>query len=71
MKVEELTVAELKGVIYEAVEEKLKEILGDPDWGLEVREDVKQRLRNSLKAVEMGEKGIPAREVASRLNLEW
>ncbi len=71
MKVGDITVEELKELIYEAVEEKLKGILGDPDRGLELREDVKERLRHSLKAVEMGERGISPQEVASRLGLEW
>ena len=45
MKVKELTVEQLKALIEEAVEEKLQEILGDPDEGLELREEVIQRLK--------------------------
>lgn len=59
MKVKELSVEQLKALIQEAVEEKLQEILGDPDQGLELRENVKERLRRSLSAVECGEEGIP------------
>jgi len=71
MKVGDMTVEQLKELIHEAVEEKLEQILGDPDWGLELREDVTERLRRSLEGVEKGEKGIGAQEVASRLGLEW
>lgn len=60
MKVKELSVEQLKALIQEAVEEKLQEILGDPDQGLELREDIKDRLRHSLAAVERGEEGIPS-----------
>ena len=59
MKVKELSVEQLKALIQEAVEEKLQEILGDPDQGLELKEDVKERLRRSLAAVESGDEGIP------------
>jgi len=66
MKVKELTVEQFKDLIQEAIEEKLEEIIGDPDLGLELREDIKERLRNSLAARQRGEKGIPIEEVAKR-----
>jgi hypothetical protein len=37
MRVEELTTDELKRFIGNAVEQKLEELLGDPDWNLELR----------------------------------
>jgi len=48
MKVTELTTDELKKLIKEAVDEKFREILFDPDDGLELRDEVKQRLKASL-----------------------
>jgi len=66
MKVKELTVEQFKDLVQEAIEEKLEEIIGDPDLGLELREDIKERLRNSLAARQRGEKGIPIEEVATR-----
>lgn len=71
MKVKELSVEQLKALIQEAVEEKLQEVLGDPDEGLELREKVKERLRHSLAAMERGEKGIPIEQVAKEIGLEW
>ncbi len=71
MKVKELSVEQLKALIQEAVEEKLQEILGDPDQGLELREDIKDRLRRSLAAVEGGEEGLPIGQVAKEVGLEW
>lgn len=67
MKVQELTVEELKALIQEAVEEKLQEILGDPDEGLELREEVIQRL-GAHKAARKAR--IPMEEVARRHGLE-
>jgi hypothetical protein len=54
MKVSELTLEELKALIGEAVEEKLKELLGDPDSGLELKEEVIERLKVSLSSKEKG-----------------
>jgi len=71
MKVKELTVEQFKDLVQEAIEEKLEEIIGDPDLGLEVREEIKERLRNSLAARQRGEKGIPIEEVARRAGLDW
>ncbi len=71
MKVKELTVEQLKALIQEVVEERLREILGDPDQGLELKEDVKDRLRHSLSAMEAGEKSILLGQVARELGLEW
>ena len=65
MKVSDLTVDELKKLIREAVDEKLKEILFDPDSGLELRDDVVQRLEASLASKER----IPFEEVKERLGL--
>jgi len=66
-----LTVDEFKQLIASAVEWKLSEMLGDPDEGLELREEIKDRLRRSLEAERHGVKGIPAEEVAAQLGLEW
>jgi len=60
--------SELKAMIEEIVEKKLLELLGDPDWGLELREEVKERLRRILRS---RKKGVPAEDVASRLGLKW
>jgi len=68
MKVRDLGVEEFKVLIQEAVEEKLEEILGDPDQGLELRKKVKERLYHSLSAKTPG---IPAERVAKELGLEW
>jgi hypothetical protein len=71
MKVKELTVEQFKDLVQEAIEEKLADIIGDPDLGLELREEIKERLRNSLAARQRGEKGIPVEEVARRAGLDW
>ncbi len=71
MKVKELSVEQLRVLIQEAIEEKLEEMLGDPDQGLKLREDVRDRLKHSLAAMEHGEEGIPVSKVAKEIGLEW
>ena len=70
MKVSELTIEELRDLIYEAVETKLRETLGDPDWNLELRDDIVTRLEQSMEAIDKGEAGIPLNEIANRYGLE-
>jgi hypothetical protein len=65
VKVADLTIDELKKLIREAVDEQFKEILFDPDNGLELKDEVEQRLRASLTSKER----IPFEEVKKRVGL--
>ena len=65
MKVVDLTIDELKKFIREAIDEQFKEILFDPDNGLELKEEMEQRLRASLASKER----IPFEKVKERLRL--
>ena len=65
MKVTDMTTDELKKLIREAINEQFKEILFDPDNGLELKEEVEQRLRASLASKER----IPLEKVKERLGL--
>ena len=67
MKVSEMGVEELKQLIAQVVEQKLEELLGDPDWGMELKEEVKERLKRTSKV----KRGVPASEMAKRLGLIW
>lgn len=67
MKVSEISVEELKQLIAQIVEQKLEELLGDPDSGMQLRDEVKERLRRTSDV----KRGIPASEVARRLGLNW
>lgn len=71
MQVQEMTIDELKGLIRDTVEEKLEEMLGDPDSGLEVRAEVQERLRRSLAETEQGVRGIPVDDVVKSTGLKW
>ncbi len=69
VKVKDLTSEELKSLIQETVEEAMLELLGDPDRGLRLAEDVKKRLQRSLDHLQQEEQVIPAEEVVKRAGL--
>ena len=69
--ISQLTIPQLEALIDNAIERKLTELLGDPDKGLELKPAVKAKLRRSLAAVERGERGIAAEDVAKDLGLKW
>lgn len=71
MKIKELTVDQFKALIHDAIEEKLEEVIGDPDHGLELRDEIKERLRSSLAAMQSGENGIPIEQVVKQAGLDW
>ena len=57
-------------MIETSIEQKLLEILGDPDEGLEIRKSVRDRLLRQKKAVAAGERGEPFEDVVRRLGSE-
>ncbi|MCD6289556.1 MAG: hypothetical protein J7M34_03560 [Anaerolineae bacterium] len=57
-------------MIETIVEEKLLELLGDPDEGLPIRKSIRERLLRQKEAVASGERGEPFEEVTRRLGLE-
>jgi hypothetical protein len=67
--VADLTVDQFKALMREVVIQTLSEVLGDPDEGLELRDDIKVKMQQSLAAVKADVKIIPAEEVAARLGL--
>ncbi len=62
-KVSDITVGELKSLIRDTINELI-----DPDYGLELRPEVEESLRESMKQMERGE-GIPLEEVKKQLGL--
>ena len=62
--VKDLTIDELEYLI----EQKIMEVLGDPDSELELKEEFKEELRRRL---EDRSARIPHNEVASRIGQDW
>ncbi len=68
--VTQMTKEEFREMIETVIEEKLLELLGDPDEGLPIRKTVRDRLLRQREAVASGERGEPFEEVTRRLGLE-
>jgi len=67
--VAEMIGEELRELVGAAVEQKMVELLGDPDAGLVLRENVRQRLLRQRQAVAKGERGQSLKTVIRRLKL--
>ena len=61
---------ELREMVEVFIEQKLLEMLGDPDAGLEIIPSVRERLLRQQKAVAAGERGRPFEDVVEQLGLE-
>jgi hypothetical protein len=70
-RVKDLSIEELKALVGEIVEEKLREILADPDAGLVLRPEIRERLLRDLQEPQQEGQNIPAAELARRRGLEW
>lgn len=67
--VAQMTEQELRDIVGDAVEEKLLELLADPDEGLEIRPELRSRLLDQQRQVSAGERGRSFDEVAEELGL--
>jgi hypothetical protein len=68
--VAEMTQTELREMIETIIEQKLFELLGDPDEGLPIRKSLRDRLLRQRQAVVGGQRGEPLEDVVRRLGLE-
>jgi hypothetical protein len=65
-----MTTDELRQMIGAVVEQKLVELLGDPDAGRQLEKAVRDRLVRQKAAVARGQRGESLEDVARRLGLE-
>jgi hypothetical protein len=66
-----MTKHELKEIIESTVEQKLLELLGDPDQGLVLKKTVKDRLLRQQKSVASGQRGESLAVIVKRLGRGW
>jgi hypothetical protein len=64
-----MTRDDLRDLLESVVEQKLVELLGDPDGNRELRADVIERLKHQQQAVANGERGRSLDEVTNDLGL--
>jgi hypothetical protein len=68
--VAEMTKEELQELIGAIVEEKLLQLFADPDEGLEVQDDLRDRLRQQQRAVAAGARGESLDDLLAQLGLD-
>ncbi len=66
-RIADLTVAEFKELLRETMTQSFAEALGDPDEGLELREDFAEELRRSLADVRTEGQTSSLTDVVGRL----
>ena len=67
--VAQMTQEELKSMLSDLIDQKLTEILGDPDEGLVMRKAFRDRLIRQRKAVAKGEREKSSDEVKKQLTI--
>lgn len=67
MDVGSLSPQQLKELVRGIVDDRLRELLGDPDLGLQLGEALRTRLKASLANTER----LSGEEVADKLGLRW
>ena len=67
--VAQMTKEEFQEMLEAAIEQKLLEVLGDPDEELELRDAVRKRLLRQQRAVAEGARGQAFEDVVQQMNL--
>jgi len=67
MDLSSLTTEQLKQLVRGFVDDRLRELIGDPDLGLELGETLRARLKASLEKSER----LSGEELAEKLGLRW
>lgn len=67
MELPNLTPEQFKDLVRGLVDDRLRELLGDPDLGLQLGEALQARLRESLLSSDR----VSGEEIAQRLGLRW
>jgi len=67
MDISQLSQEQFKKLLYGMVDDRLRELLGDPDLGLQLGESLRARLKESLSSKER----LSGDDVAEQLGLRW
>ena len=67
MNISDLSLDELKELVKGLVDDRIRDLVGDPDLGLQLRDDVRTRLKQSLSS----EKRVTGEAMAEQLGLRW
>jgi len=67
MDISQLSQEQFKELLYGLIDDRLRELLGDPDLGLQLGDGLRARLKESLSSKER----LSGEDVAEQLGLRW
>lgn len=67
MDLTQLTQAQFTELVRGIVDDRLRELVGDPDLGLQLGDGLRARLKESMSSTER----LSGEEIADRLGLRW
>lgn len=67
MNISDLSLKDIQALVNGMVDDRLRDLLGDPDLGLVLDETVRVRLKQSLASSER----VTGDEIAEKLGLHW
>ncbi|HKO31762.1 MAG TPA: hypothetical protein VJU54_11525 [Nitrospiraceae bacterium] len=67
MNISQLSQEQFKKLVHGMVDDRLRELLGDPDLGLQLGDALRARLKESLSSKER----LSGENVAEQLGLRW
>lgn len=67
MELSQLTGQQLKELVQGLVDDRIRELIGDPDLGLSLGDALRARLKESLQSQER----LSGEDVADQLGLRW
>ncbi len=67
MDLSQLSQEQFKELVRGIVDDRLRELLGDPDLGLQLGDDLRARLKESLSSKER----LSGEDIADQLGLRW
>ena len=67
MDLSQLSQEQFKELVRGIVDDRLRELLGDPDLGLQLGDSLRARLKESLSSTER----LSGEDIAAQLGLRW
>jgi hypothetical protein len=67
MDISQLSQEQFKKLVHGMVDDRLRELVGDPDIGLQLGDSLRARLKESLSSKER----LSGEDVAEQLGLRW
>jgi hypothetical protein len=65
--ISQLTLDQLKELVTGLVDDRLRDLIGDPDLGLELGQGLRARLKTSLASTQR----VSGEDLATQLGLRW